>query len=150
MGKSVIINGVKTSIANQAMLIFAKEYAELHWYLEGWTKQEEDFWGNAYDRMKNPDAPEVIRVNYVLPVLDDEKEARSFWEVPRVKIDSYWGHPRINIVDKERNFCCLSYDRDANTFKEAQVWGKDGFDLAVYVKAGLERIIRRLEQEYGG
>ena len=72
----------------------------------------------------------------------------SFWEVPRVKIDSYWGHPRINIVDKERNFCCLSYDRDTNEFKEAQAWGKDGLKMATSVKNHIDLFIQAIKDGY--
>lgn len=148
MSKTVSYNGKKMSIANMAMLIFAKEYAELNGYLEGWVRPD-DFWGNKYDRIKNPEAPEVIPVSYVLPMFDTDKEEKYYWDIPRVKIDNFWGKPRINVVDREENFCCLAYDRETNSFTEAQVWKKNGFDLALSVKAQLERIIIRLEVEYG-
>lgn len=144
---SINHNGKKTSIANMAMLQFAKDYAELHGYLEGWVKP--DFRGNVYDRLKNPDAPEVIRVSYVLPVFEEDKEEMSFWDIPRIMIDNFWGKPKLCVTDLESNFCCLAYDRETNSFAEAQVWGKDGFDLAIHTKVELERIIRRLEKEYG-
>lgn len=137
-----------TSIANKAMLRFAKEYAEKHWYLEGWQKPD-DFWANKLDEKMHPDKPKVVRCSYVAPVFDEDKEGKGHWSVPRVEIDSYWGHPRINVVDMEGNFCCVSYDRETNEFKEGQFWKKNGLHLAHTVKTAIEAIIRRLEVEYG-
>lgn len=148
MGNTVIINGKNTSLANKAMLQFAKDYAELHWYLEGWKKPD-DFWGNKVDLQIHPDAPKVIEASYVLPMFDEDKEDISYWKIPRVEIDSHFGHPRLSVVDKDRNFCCMSYDRETSSFREAQAWGEDGLGLATSVKVALERIIRRLEGEYG-
>lgn len=148
MGNTVIINGKKTSLANKAMLQFAKYYAELHWYLEGWKKPD-DFWGNLVDERMHPEAPKVVGISYVLPMFDEDKEDISYWKIPRVEIDSYFGHPRLSVVDREANFCCMSYDRETSSFKEMQAWGEDGLGLATFVKVSLERIIIRLEGEYG-
>ena len=64
---------MKTSIANTAMLCFAAEYARMNWYLEGWLKPD-DFWGNEYDRRLHPDKPQVVRVSYVAPVFEEDRE----------------------------------------------------------------------------
>lgn len=148
MSKTINHNGVNTSIANVAMLQFAENYAKANWYLEGWVKPE-DFWANKMEAYLHPEKPQVIRINYVAPVFDDEKEAMGHWEIPRVEIDSYWGHPRISVVDREGNFCCVSYDRETNEFKEGQFWKKNGLNLAHTVKTAIEAIIKRLEVEYG-
>lgn len=134
---------MNTSIANKAMLRFAEEYARANGYLEGWVSPD-TFWGNAYDKAKNPNAPQVIRVSYVAPVFEDEKENLGYWSIPRIEIDSYFGHPRISVVDREKNFCCLSYDRETNEFKEGQFWRKDGLGLASLVKNSIELHIRRM------
>ena len=129
------------------MLRFAKEYAEQNWYLEGWVKPD-DFWANKADRLLHPEKPQVIEVSYVAPVFEEDKEEKGYWRVPRVRIDSYWGNPRINVVDREQNFCCLSYDRDTNLFTEAQVWRKDGFKLAEFVKGRIELYIQMMKDGY--
>lgn len=138
---------VNTSIANRAMLRFAEEYAKEHWYLEGWVKPD-DFWANKADRILNPEKPQVIEVSFVAPVFEEDREEKGYWSIPRVRIDSYWGNPRINVVDTEGNFCCLAYDRDTNLFTEAQVWRKDGFKLAEYVKGRIELYIQMMKDGY--
>ena len=136
---------MNTSIANKAMLRFAKEYAEKNGYTEGKVK-EDKFWGNEADKLMHPDRPEVVQVNYEAPIPKDEKEKLSHWRIPRVQIDSYWGNPRISVVDHEKNFCCLSYNRDTNEFEEGQFWRKNGLELAQYVKSQIESYIQ-IEQQ---
>lgn len=136
-----------TSIANKAMLRFAKEYAEKHWYLEGWQKPD-DFWANKLDEKMHPDKPKVVRCSYVAPVFDEDKEGKGHWSVPRVEIDSYWGNPRIAVVDPNGNFCCLSYNRDTNEFSEGQFWRNGGLSLAAGVKAKLELYIQMFKDGY--
>jgi len=138
---------MNTSIANKAMLRFAKEYAEQNWYLEGWLKPD-DFWGNEYDKLKNPDAPKVVRVSYVKPMFDEDKEGIGYWSIPRVEIDSNWGNPRISVVDPDKNFCCLAYDRETNEFKEGQFWRKNGIELAEKVKSRLDLYIQMYKDGY--
>ena len=138
---------VNTSIANRAMLRFAEEYARQHGYLEGWVKLD-DFWANKVDRILHPDKPQVIEVSYVAPVFEEDRENKGHWGIPRVKIDNYWGNPRINVVDPEENFCCLAFDRETNLFTEAQVWRKDGFKLAEYVKGRIELYIQMMKDGY--
>jgi len=137
-----------TSIANKAMLCFAAEYARMNWYLEGWLKPD-DFWGNEYDRRLHPDKPQVVRVSYVAPVFEEDREELYYWSIPRVEIDGHFGNPRICVVDRESNFCSLSYDRDTGEFKEAQAWGRNGIDLATSVKVQLDRIIMRHKDGHG-
>lgn len=134
---------MNTSIANMAMLRFAEEYAQANGYLEGWVAPD-TFWGNVHDRVRNPNAPQVKRVSYVAPVFEEEKETLGYWSIPRVEIDSYFGHPRICVVDSEKNFCSLSYDRETNDFKEGQFWRKDGLRLAGFVKDRVEQYIQRM------
>ena len=136
-----------TSIANKAMLRFAKEYAKENWYLEGWQKPD-DFWGNAYDKQLHPDKPQVVPVCYVAPIFEEDKEELYHWKIPRTEIDSHFGQPRLNVVDREQNFCCLSYDRDTNEFKEAQAWGKDGLKLATSVKNHIDLFIQAIKDGY--
>lgn len=145
---SINYNGTKTSIANVAMLQFVEAYASENGYLEEWVMPD-NFWANAADRLLHPEKPQVIEVSFVLPMFDTDKEEKGYWGVPRVKIDSYWGKPRINVVDKEGNFCCLAYDREANEFREGQFWNKDGLHLANAVKTRIDGLIKKLEKEYG-
>ncbi len=138
---------MNTSIANKAMLRFAEEYARENWYLEGWQRPD-DFWGNACDRRLHPDKPQVVRVSYVAPVFDEDREGLSYWKVPRVEIESNFGQPRLCVVDRSGNFCCLSYDRDTGAFKEAQAWGKDGLSLAVSVKSHIDLYVQMIRDGY--
>ena len=107
---------MNTSIANKAMLRFAKEYAEQNGYTEANVK-EDRFWGNEADKLMHPDKPQVVLASYAAPVSEEEQAKLGHWKVPRMEIDSYWGHPRIAVVDPEKNFCCLAYDRDTNEFR---------------------------------
>lgn len=129
------------------MLRFAKEYAQKNWLLEGWAKPN-DFWYNQVEKMLHPERPQVIEVSYVAPVFEEDKEEGGYWDIPRVRIDSYWGHPRINVVDPQKNFCCLSYDRYTNEFKEGQFWREHGLELAQRVKAKLELYIQMMKDGY--
>ena len=138
---------MNTSIANKAMLRFAKEYAQKNWLLEGWVRPD-DFWANKVEKFLHPEKPQVIEVSLVAPVFDEDREKGDYWQIPRVKIDSYWGHPRLNVVDKERNFCCISYDRETNKFKEGQFWGEHGLELAQRVKAKIELYIQMMKDGY--
>ena len=129
------------------MLRFAKEYAEKNCFLEGWVRPD-DFWANIVDKYIHPDKPQVIKVSYVAPVFEEEKEKNGYWGVPRVCIDSYWGNPRISVVDPEKNFCCLAYDRETNEFTEGQFWRKNGMELAQMVKGRLELYIQMMKDGY--
>ena len=138
---------MNTSIANKAMLRFAKEYAEEKGYLEGWVKPD-DFWANKLDKHIFPDKPVVVEASYVAPMFEEDKEEGGYWKVPRVRIDSYWGHPRIAVVDPEGNFCSLAYDREKNEFTEGQFWRKNGMELAQMVKAKVELYIQMIKDGY--
>lgn len=135
---------MNTSIANKAMLRFAKEYAEQNGFTEAKVK-EDRFWGNEADKLMHPDKPQVVLASYAAPV---SEEGLRHWEVPRVEIDSYWGHPRIAVVDPEKNFCSLAYDGDTNEFKEGQFWRKNGMELAQMVKGRLELYIQMMKDGY--
>lgn len=135
---------MNTSIANKAMLRFAKEYAEKNGYIEGKVK-EDRFWGNEADKLMHPDKPQVVLVSYAAPV---SEEGLRHWQIPRVEIDSYWGNPRIAVVDPEKNFCSLSYNRDTNEFEEGQFWRKKGMELAQQVKAKIELYIQMMKDGY--
>jgi len=136
-----------TSIANKAMLRFAKEYAEKHWYLEGWQKPD-DFWANKLDEKMHQDKPKVVRCSYVAPVFDEDKEGKLRWSVPRVEIESFLGDPRIAVVDPNGNFCYLSYNRDTNEFSVGQFWGEHGLELVQRVKAKIELYIQMMKDGY--
>lgn len=138
---------MNTSIANKAMLRFAKEYAEQNWYLEGWIKPD-DFWANEFDKSLHPDKPQVIRVSYVAPVFDEDKEGKGHWSVPRVTIDCYWGNPRINVVSPQGDFSRLTYNRDTNEFTEGQFWNKNGLELADKVKKKIDMYIKMYKDGY--
>ena len=138
---------MNTSIANKAMLRFAKEYAEQNWYLEGWVKPD-DFWGNQVYKKLYSNRPDVVTVSYVATVFDEDKEGKSHWSIPRVSIDSHWQNPRINVIDRQGNFCCLAYDCETNEFKEGQFWRKGGLELAQYVKSHLDLYIQMMKDGY--
>ena len=138
---------MNTSIANKAMLRFAKEYAEQNGYTEANVK-EDRFWGNEADKLMHPDKPQVVLASYAAPVSEEEQAKLGHWKVPRMEIDSYWGHPRIAVVDPEKNFCCLAYDRDTNEFTEGQFWRKNGLELAQQVKAKIELYIQMMKDGY--
>ena len=127
------------------MLRFAEEYALQNGYREGWVKPD-DFWYNQAEKMLHPEKPQVIEVSYVAPVFEEDKEEGGYWDIPRVRIDSYWGHPRISVVDPQKNFCSLSYDRYTNEFKEGQFWKKHGLGLASEVKAKIEQYIAEIKK----
>lgn len=135
---------VKTSIANRAMLRFAKEYAEKNGYIEGKVK-EDRFWGNEADKLMHPKKPQVVLVSYAAPV---SEEGLSHWKIPRVEIDSYWGNPRIAVVDPDKNFCSLSYNPETNEFEEGQFWRKNGMELAQSVKAHIDLYIWIMKDGY--
>lgn len=138
---------VNTSIANRAMLRFAKEYAEKNGYIEGEVK-EDRFWGNEADKLMHPKKPEVVLVSYAAPVSEEVKKKQSHWSVPRVEIDSYWGNPRIAMVDPEKNFCSLSYNGETNEFEEGQFWRKKGLEFAQSVKNTIELYIQMMKDGY--
>ena len=129
------------------MLRFAKEYAEKHWYLEGWQKPD-DFWANKLDEKMHQDKPKVVRCSYVAPVFDEDKEGKLRWSVPRVEIESFLGDPRIAVVDPNGNFCYLSYNRDTNEFSVGQFWGEHGLELVQRVKAKIELYIQMMKDGY--
>lgn len=129
------------------MLRFAKEYAEKHWYLEGWQKPD-DFWANKLDEKMHQDKPKVVRCSYVAPVFDEDKEGKLHWSVPRVEIESFLGDPRIAVVDPNGNFCYLSYNRDTNEFSVGQFWGEHGLELVQRVKAKIELYIQMMKDGY--
>lgn len=129
------------------MLHFAKEYAREYGYLEGWVKPD-DFWGNLADRRLHPDKPRVIEVSYVAPMFDEDKEGKSYWRIPRVLIDSNFGNPRIAVVDRDENFCSLTFSRDDNEFTEGQFWRKHGLELARFVKARIEVLIHMSDEGF--
>jgi hypothetical protein len=79
---------------------------------------------------------------------DEDKEGKGHWSVPKVEIDSYWGNPRIAVVDPNGNFCCLSYNRDTNEFSEGQFWRNGGLSLAAGVKAKLDLYIQMFKDGY--
>ena len=138
---------MNTSIANKAMLRFAKEYAQEGWLLEGWVRPD-DFWANQVDKYLHPEKPQVIEVSFVAPVFEEDRKYGDYWDIPRVKIDNYWGNPRLSVVDRKGNFCCLAYDRETNKFKEGQFWKEHGLELAQSVKSKIELYIQMIKDGY--
>ena len=65
-----------------------------------------------------------------------------------MKIDNYWGNPRLSVVDCEGNFCCLAYDRETNKFTEGQFWKEHGLELAQSVKSKIELYIQMIKDGY--
>lgn len=124
---------------NEAMLIVAEEVARELDYIEVSKNVikgfQDDFWGNraiAADK-------QVKSCLYILPQLEGEKDERK--RSPKIKIDMYWGKPRLGIDYPDGSFCCLTY-KDGKV-SEAQAFGENGLSRAVEIQQRIEKLINQ-------
>ncbi|MBW9276708.1 hypothetical protein [Bacteroides fragilis] len=124
---------------NEAMLIVAEEVARELDYIEVSKNVikgfQDDFWGNraiAADK-------QVKSCLYILPQWDGEKDERK--RSPKIKIDMYWGKPRLGIDYPDGSFCCLTY-KDGKV-SEAQAFGENGLSRAVEIQQRIDKLINQ-------
>lgn len=124
---------------NEAMLIVAEEVARELDYIEVSKNVikgfQDDFWGNraiAADK-------QVKSCLYILPQLEGEKDERK--RSPKIKIDMYWGKPRLGIDYPDGSFCCLTY-KDGKV-SEAQAFGENGLSRAVEIQQRIDKLINQ-------
>lgn len=130
---------------NEAMLIVAEQVAREHGYIEV-DRQINDgshdcFWGNrmkAVDAMVAGKSISVETCTYILPIFEGEKDESK--RRPKVKIDMFWGKPRLNIDLPDGTFCCLTYRE--GICSEAQAFGENGLAFALSVKGRLDYLIK--------
>lgn len=124
---------------NEAMLIVAEEVARELGYIEVSKNVikgfQDDFWGNraiAADK-------QVKSCLYILPQWEGEKNENK--RNPKVRIDMFWGNPRLGIDYPDSSFCCLTY-KDGKV-SEAQAFGESGLLRAIYIKQRVDKLINQ-------
>lgn len=129
---------------NEAMLIVAEEVAHELGYIEVGKEVinglQDDFWGNrAIAAERYPKLVLVKSCKYILPQWESEKDERK--RSPKIKIDMYWGKPRLGIDYPDGSFCSLTY-KDGKV-SEAQAFGENGLSRAVEIQQRIDKLINQ-------
>ena len=132
--------------ANDAMLKVAKCMADKYGYLAVEQDKEIDaskdkFWGNqaiGLDASKKNEKVIVKACRYEMPVPESDREKDK--HVPHIRIDMFWGHPRLSMYLPDGSFACIVY-KD-NEMSEAQAFKPNGMMLAGVFKFLIDEEIK--------
>lgn len=132
--------------ANEAMLKVAKFLADKYGYVAVEQEKEIDaakdkFWGNqaiGLDASKKNEKVIVKACRYEMPVPESDREKDK--RVPHIRIDMFWGHPRLSMYLPDGSFACIVY-KD-NVMSEAQAFKPNGMMLAGVFKFLIDEEIK--------
>lgn len=145
-------------LLNEAMVRVARWYAQYFGYIEIEDREvdvlkEEKFWGNvlvASQYCSNHDYKKRFtyhKVLFVQPMLEEEKPEGK--RVGKIEIDLLFGAPRLSVYYpsyvKTGEMVNLTYEPETMEFRESQVWGKNGFEYAIYLKGRVDGAIAKLK-----
>lgn len=130
---------------NEAMLIVAEEVAKELGYIEVHKNvingERDSFWGNKFIAAQSYPIPVVVKsCLYILPQMESEKDGNK--RSPKVKIDMFWGSPRLGIDYPDSSFCCLTYKE--GKVSEAQAFGENGLSRAFDIKQRIDKLINNV------
>lgn len=132
--------------ANEAMLKVAKCMADKYGYVAVEQEKELDaakdkFWGNqaiGKEASKKNEKVTVTTCRYEMPVAETDKQEDK--RVPHIRIDMFWGNPRLSMYLPDGSFACIVY-KD-NVMSEAQAFKPDGMMLAGVFKFLIDEEIK--------
>ncbi len=132
--------------ANDAMLKVAKCMADKYGYVAVEQEKEIDaskdnFWGNqaiGLDAAKKNEKVIVKACRYEMPVPESGRDEDK--RPPHIRIDMFWGNPRLSMYLPDGSFACVSY-KD-NKMSEAQAFKPDGLTLANELKSLIDEEIK--------
>lgn len=132
--------------ANDAMLKVAKIMADKYGYKKIDVPEEIDacedsFWGNKRLGEEASEKGQKITVKtcrYELPTTESNNEEQK--RIPHIRIDMFWGNPRLSMYLPNGSFACITY-KD-NEMSEAQAFKSDGITLAGVFKFLIDEEIK--------
>lgn len=128
---------------NEAMLIVAEREAKKYGYIEVskdvLDARNDSFWGNKYVGLMSKDPVTINRCRYIYPIFEEERDKNKMQ--PSIKIDMYYGRPRLNVCKPDGTFTCITY-KD-NVCSETQTFKENGLELALEIKKQIDELLSR-------